>query len=221
MQALDKQQIRVLVVDDHELFRAGVDALFDRDEALQVVAGCDALEDACRLAASERPDVILLDLDFGLEALPGLLEAAPAAAVLVLVAARHQPLQQAAMLGGARGIISKEQPAEMLFKAVKCVHAGELWADRLAIGRLLDGMRAAASESPAPEVRLTQRERDIIRLICEGLDNGRIAAQLNLSPKTVRNHLSAVFDKLGVRDRLGLAIYAFRHGLVCMPQRDA
>lgn len=219
MQTTASQDIRVLIVDEHALFRAGVGALLDGHDGLLLVAGCGSAREACELAAREQPDVILLELDLGLGAqqgldvLPGLLEAAPNAAVLVVTAERDKAMHQAAMLQGASGIVTKDKSPEVLFKATECVHAGEAWFDRSEIGSLLRDARAAANAQPGPAAQLTDRELQIIALICEGLDNRRIAARLHLSTKTVRNHLSAVFHKLGVADRLGLAIFALRQGL--------
>jgi len=219
MKGQKTQPIGVLLVDDKALFRAGLVALFEREADVQIVADCGNIDEARQLADSERPDIILLDLEFGLEALSVLQDAAPNAAVIALVTCLHEPLYEAVMFGGARGMVNKAQSAEILFKAVKCVHAGELWADRLAIGRLVNGIRAIASVSPGSEACLTQREIVIIRLICQGLDSGRISTTLHISPKTVRNHLSSVFQKLGVSSRLDLAIYAFRYELAPLPKR--
>jgi DNA-binding NarL/FixJ family response regulator len=219
MQTTASQDIRVLIVDDHALFRAGVGVLLDRYDGVRVVAECGSVREACELAAREQPDVILLELDLGLgpqqglDALPGLLEAAPDSTVLVVTAERDKAMHQAAMLQGASGIVTKDKPPSVLLKAVECVHAGEAWFDRAEIGSLLRDARAAASAQPGPEAQLTDRELQVIALICEGLDNRRIAARLHLSTKTVRNHLSSVFHKLGVADRLGLAIFALRQGL--------
>jgi two-component system, NarL family, nitrate/nitrite response regulator NarL len=218
------QRVRILVIDDHELFRAGVGKLIDGHSCLKVVADCGSAEEGRALAAREQPQVILLDLDLGqgpehgLEAITRLLEAAPEAAILVVTRKPDKALHEAAMLRGARGVITKDTPPALLLKALERVFAGEVWIDRAAIGKLLASARAAGLVKPGPEAQLTAREREIIALICEGLDNGQIAARLNLSTKTIRNHLSAIFNKLGVKDRLGLAICAFRLGLVCMPR---
>lgn len=219
MQPTASQDIRILIVDDHALFRAGVGAILDGHDGVRVVAECGSAQEACELAAREQPDVILLELDLGrgsrqgLDALPGLLKAAPDTTVLVVTGECDKAIHQAAMLQGASGIVTKDKPPSVLLKAVECVHAGEAWFDRSEIGGLLRDARAAASAQPGPEAQLTDRELQIIGLICEGLDNRCIAARLHLSTKTVRNHLSSVFHKLGVADRLGLAIFALRHGL--------
>lgn len=223
-QATKRQQVRILVIDDHELFRAGVGKLINGHGCLKVVADCGSAEDGCALAAREPPHVILLDLDLGqgpehgLDAIASLLEVAPEAAILVMTREPDKVLHEAAVLRGARGVITKDTPAALLLKALERVFAGEVWIDRAAIGKLLASARAARLAKPGPEAQLTVREREIIALICEGLDNGQIAVRLNLSTKTIRNHLSTIFNKLGVKDRLGLAICAFRLGLVCLPR---
>lgn len=217
------EEVRILVIDDHALFRAGVGKLIDEHGRLQVVADCASVEEGCTLAAGEQPDVILLDLDLGhgpqpgLDAIPRLLEAAPATAILAMTRAADKALHEAALLRGARGVITKDTPAVLLLKAVERLSAGEMWVDRAEIRKLLVSARAAGVAKPGPDTRLTERERQIIELICEGLDNKQIGARLNLSAKTVSNHLSSIFNKLGVSDRLGLAIYAFRRGIVAIP----
>jgi two-component system, NarL family, nitrate/nitrite response regulator NarL len=219
MQTKASRDIRVLIVDGHALFRAGVRALLGDHDGVLVVAECGSAQEACELAASEQPDVILLELDLGLgqqqglDALPRLLEAAPDTSVLIVTGERDKAMHQAAMLQGASGIVTKDKPSKVLLKAIECVHAGEAWFDRSEIGSLLRDARAATNAHPGPAAQLTDRELQIVALICEGLDNRRIATRLHLSTKTVRNHLSSVFQKLGVADRLGLAIFALRQGL--------
>jgi DNA-binding NarL/FixJ family response regulator len=126
---------------------------------------------------------------------------------------------------GARGVVTKDSSAETLLKAVRCVHVGEIWAERADIGQVLTSMRAKSTVIPDEDMQrielLSQRERDIISLVAEGLDNVEIGARLNISEKTVRNHLTSTFDKLCVPDRLGLAVYAFREGLAKLPTRKS
>lgn len=220
-------RIRVLIVDDHPAVRAGLSLLLGSDDGLQVVGECDRIAEACALAGRERPDIILLDIDLGtesgLDGLPLLLEAAPKACIIAVTALRDRETHQTALRRGARGIVTKDKGAAVLIKAVRCVHAGEIWAERSDIGQVVDSIRTAAAENVGEDTRrialLSRREREIIVLVAEGFDNDNIGKRLNISDKTVRNHLSVIFDKLGVPDRLGLAVYAFREGLAQVPPK--
>ncbi len=126
------------------------------------------------------------------------------------------------MLLGAMGLVFKEKAAEVVIRAIERVHAGEVWFDRTLIGNVLTELsRASATKKLDPEAtkitKLTEREREIAALIGEGLKNKQIANRLFISETTVRHHLTSVFDKLGVTDRLELIIYAYRHGLAKPP----
>jgi DNA-binding NarL/FixJ family response regulator len=221
--------IRVLIVDDHAIVRVGLAMLLNGDGGVTVVGDCGGLAEACALAASTQPDVILLDCDLGdedgIEGIPALLEAAPLAAVLLFTAVADKEVHRQALQLGARGVVTKHNSAATLLKAVRRVHAGEIWAERADIGQVLTSLRANNAHIRGEDTQrielLSQRERDIITLVAEGLDNVEIGTRLNISEKTVRNHLTSIFDKLCVPDRLGLAVYAFREGLAKLPTRKS
>jgi two-component system, NarL family, nitrate/nitrite response regulator NarL len=226
-QAPQARKVRILVIDDHELFRAGLIALTAHWDDLEIVGECGTAEQACRLASETQPDVVLLDADLGgaaaegIELIDRLVCVAPEAAVIVFADGAGAPLPEAIMLQGARGVLSKNMPPGLLLRAIERVHAGELWFDRVEMGELLRKARIQPTAMAELASRLTPREHQLIALICDGLGNRQISEQLYISEKTVRNHLSGVFNKLGVSGRLGLAIFAFRHGLVRTPQLDA
>jgi DNA-binding NarL/FixJ family response regulator len=123
---------------------------------------------------------------------------------------------------GAMGIVLKQQAADLLLKAIRKVHAGEVWIDRSMMGSVLDDVRSErqqGSNSEATKIAsLTPREREVVALVSEGLKNKLIGERLYISETTVTHHLSSVFSKLEVSDRLELIIYAFRHGLAKMPK---
>ena len=185
-----------------------------------VVAEAGTAADAVAAAGREKPDVILLDLDLGsdkgLECLPRLKDAAPNARVLILTGLRDNEVHQQAVRLGASGVILKDKAADSLLKAIECIHAGEPWLDRLMTANLLAELsRGVKPKVPDPHQikigSLSGREREVTTLVTEGLHNKEIAERLHISEATVRHHLTSIFSKLGVSDRLGLTIYAFKH----------
>ena len=216
--------IRVLIVDDHAVVRAGLRMLIDQNPEMKVTGLAGNRSEALAAAASEQPNIIILDIvlgdEDGLSFLSELREASPGARVLVLTGLRSPDSQRRAMRAGAMGIVLKEHAAEVLIKAIKKVHQGEVWLDRLMMGSVLEEISEKKQPEPDKEkiATLTEREREVVGLVGEGLKNKQIAARLFISETTVTHHLSSVFSKLEVSDRLELIIYAFRHGLAKMPQ---
>ena len=179
--------------------------------------------EALDAAASTQPDVIILDIvlgdEDGLSFLPELRQVARNARVLVLTGLRSSESQRQAMRAGAMGVVLKDHAAEVLIKAIEKVHSGEVWLDRLMMGRVLQEISEEKQSDPDREKidTLTERERQVVGLVGEGLKNKQIAARLFISETTVTHHLSSVFSKLEVSDRLELVVYAFRHGLAKLP----
>jgi two-component system, NarL family, nitrate/nitrite response regulator NarL len=177
--------------------------------------------------ATAIPDIILLDLDLGdengLDLLPDLIAAVPDARIILLTGLRDPEVQRRAILLGAMGLVSKQKAADTVIRAIEKVYAGEVWLDRAMIASILND-RASTSITPdqnaeAPRIaKLTEREREVIHLIGEGIKNRQIAERMYISEATVRHHLTSVFAKLGVADRFELVIYAFQHGLAKLPQ---
>lgn len=216
------QHIRVLLVDDHKLVRAGVRLLIETHPQLIVVGEAGNYAEAKALAVSEQPNVILLDLDLGdengLDFLPELLTIAPQSRIIVLTGLRDiQILIQAVQLG-AKGVIHKDQAIDMVLQAIEKVHAGETWFDGTIMAKMLTKLSLGKkdksnSQDAANLASLTKRERQIISLVCQGLKNQKIADLLFISEGTVRNHLTVIYEKLGAKDRFGLIILANRLGL--------
>lgn len=223
MSAAISPRIRVLIVDDHAVVRAGLRMLIDQDQDMKVTSLAGNHSEALAAAASDQPNIIILDLvlgdEDGLSLLPKLKGIAPNSRVLVLTGLRSSDSQRKAMRAGAMGIVLKEQAAETLIKAIKKVHHGEVWLDRLTMGSVLKEMTEEKQADPDQNkiATLTEREREVVGLVGEGLKNKQIAAKLFISETTVTHHLSSVFSKLAVSDRLELIIYAFRHGLAKLP----
>lgn len=222
--AMTTRQIRIMIVDDHAVIRAGLRMLLEQDQSMSVVAMVGTRADALRLAASERPDIIILDLmlgdDDGLAFLPELCETSPESRVLVLTGVQNPDSYRGAIRRGAMGIVLKEHAAEVLLKAIKKVSEGQVWIDRSMMGEMIQEFSKSTSADPeqAKIATLTDREREVITLVGEGLKNKSIAQRLFISETTVTHHLSSVFSKLDVSDRLELTIYAFRHGLAKIPK---
>jgi len=218
--------IRVLLVDDHAVVRAGLRMLIESRPGLAVVGEAANGGDALTVAAREQPDLVLLDFDLGpdngLDVLPRILSSTQAR-VILLTGMRDPDIHLRAVRLGAMGVVLKEEAAEVLVKAIDKVHSGEVWLDPTLTARALAGMTGTArAPEPAPEAariaELTEREREVIALLAEGLQNKEVSQRLHITENTVRRHLVATFDKLGVESRLELVIYAFRHGLAKPPR---
>jgi two-component system, NarL family, nitrate/nitrite response regulator NarL len=210
--------IRILLVDDHAVVRSGLRLLIEGGPGMAVVAEASNRADALAAARLEKPDLVLLDLDLGGESglalIPELLDASERTRVLILTGVSDVETQRQAVKLGAAGIVLKTQPAELILKAIGRVHEGEFWLDRVTTASLITEL---VRQKADPETVKTAREREIIALVGEGLKNEQVAERLFLSSKTVRNHLTSIFDKLDVHDRLELTIYAYRHRLARPP----
>ena len=219
--------IRILLVDDHAVVRAGLRLIIQSREGMTIVGEAGNRDDALSLADSEHPDVILLDLDLGgdsgMALIADLIAAAGEARIIILTGLRDPEAHRQAVLLGAMGIVKKEKAAEVLISAIERVHAGEAWLDpSLMAGVLTEMTRSSRGRKTDPEAdkiaALTNREREVIALVGEGIKSKEIAGRLFISETTVRHHLTSIFDKLGVADRVELLIYAYRHGLASPPR---
>lgn len=205
----------LFIIDDHPVLREGIKMLAESAGDVRVVGTSASASGAIDPLARLEPDVLLLDLDLGEEDglawLPRLAQAAPRSAVLILTALRDRARDEEALRAGARGLLLKDAPPDVLLKAIRSVAAGALWFDP----RSLATRPADAPPAPAPAgvPDLTARERDVVGLVAEGLRNEEVGRRLGISEKTVRNHLTAAFQKLGVSGRLELVLLASRHGL--------
>jgi len=214
--------IRMLLVDDHEVIRCGLRMLLESHTGLEVVSETTTLAATVETAEREQPDVILLDLDLGaengLEIIPELRRVAPGARILVLTGVRDHDVHLQAVRLGAVGLVLKEHSTTVLVEAIRHVCAGQAWLDPALVATVVTELsRAHGAEQEDPELAkiktLTDREREVISLICEGLANKTIARRLMISDTTVRHHLTSIFSKLDLESRLELVIYAYRNGL--------
>jgi DNA-binding NarL/FixJ family response regulator len=196
---------------------------------LIVVGTALSRADALALAIEKCPDIIILDLDLGtddgLEFLPELLQATQQRArVIILTGVRDPEAHYRAFSLGACGLVMKEQASEVLLRAIEKVRNGEIWIERSMMTGVLQNLKKPVTASTNPEAAkiatLTEREREVIALICEGLKNQQIADRLFITPGTVRNHLNSIFTKLDVADRLELAVYSYQNGLAKLTPRE-
>ena len=221
---MTQKPISIMIVDDHVVIRSGLRMLIEHDQRMQVVAQAGNRLEALERADSARPDVIILDLvlgdDDGLSFLPELCEASPESRVLVLTGVQNPDAHRRAIRRGAMGIVLKEHAADQLLKAIMKVYEGEVWIERSMMGSMIQEFNKPATVDPEMTKigTLTDREREVIALVGEGLKNKQVGERLFISETTVTHHLSSVFSKLEVSDRLELIIYAFRHGLAKMPK---
>jgi len=214
----DTSNIRILIADDHALFRGGLNALFLSVPDTEVVGEAATGEEAVALAADLQPDVVLMDIQMpgvnGIEATRAVVRGSPHVGVIVVTMFEDDDSVFSAMRAGARGYVLKGADQEEILKVIRAVAAGEAHFGS-EIARLLMGFfsapKSAAPSEAFPE--LTAREREVLDLIAAGLNNQEIARQLYLSPKTVRNHISNIFTKLQVADRAQAIVRAREAGL--------
>lgn len=216
--------IRVFLIDDHASVLWGLERLIQSGRpGMEPVGSATDCDKALELLPAAAPDVIVLDMDLGgdsgLDAIPRLL-ARSRAKILILTGLRDKAMHDKAVLAGARGVVEKEASAETILLAITKVHEGQIWLDRAATGRIFAELsRQNAPKAPDPEQlkigTLTDREREVVAHTATnaGATAKDIAQTLHISDNTLRNHLTSVYGKLGVANRLELFAYAHRHGL--------
>ncbi|MGE5095010.1 MAG: response regulator [Betaproteobacteria bacterium] len=218
------RSIRVMLVDDHQSMLWGLEQLIDGERPRMEVCGqATNAADALAVAARCRPDVVLLDLDLGKDS--GLtiirdLAAIDGTRVLIFTGVRDRDLHDRAVMAGACGIVSKEELAETILKAIMKAHDGELWLDRSAASRIVFALSRRGNQPPGgPQAevmaKLTPRERQIVREIAKDPKSTTavVARRLCISEHTLRNHLTSVYEKLEVANRLELWAFIDKHGL--------
>jgi DNA-binding NarL/FixJ family response regulator len=213
--------IRVLLVDDQPLVRAGLQRILHRRFGFEIVGECDDGQMALAALPDAKPDVVVMDIRMrgmgGVEATRRIRELPDAPPVLVLTTFDDDEVLSGALRAGAAGFALKDAAGEDLIKAVTAVANGEGWLDPAVTSRVLASFRHGASPDRSTHDQvadLTARELDVLRLIGRGATNIEIAAELIVSEGTVKTHIGHIFTKLGLRDRAAAVIYAFDHGLV-------
>jgi len=212
--------LKVLLVDDQELIRAGLRGILRPSHGFEIVGELGDGAGVVEAVAELRPDVVVMDVRMpgvdGVSATATLRREPDSPPVLVLTTFEDDEVLAGALRAGAAGFLLKGVPAEDLQRAVRTVAAGDSWLDPAVTGRVLATYRDGTTPAgPGPEVDvLTPREREVLALIGAGLSNGEIADHLVLGEGTVKTHVGHVFAKLGLRDRAAAVVFAFDHGLV-------
>ncbi|MGC9398429.1 MAG: response regulator [Anaerolineae bacterium] len=219
MQERERQAITVVIVDDHPVVREGLCAVLETAADVTVAATGSDGTDALRLVTRHRPDVLVLDVNLpdlsGVEVTRRLRAEANGPAVLILTVHDDRQTVFDLLESGADGYVLKDEAPEMLVKAVRAAARGESWLSPAVASQLVHRVarREPASSDPLP-VPLTPREMEVLCLLAQGLDNAAIAERLVVTKRTIQNHVSTIYGKLGVDSRTQAALYAIRRGLV-------
>ena len=214
-------KIKVVIVDDHTLFREGIKKILALEKDIEIVGEAFDGEEVISVLNRCEPDIMLLDVKMervnGLQVLPRIVEQFPVLKVIILTAQVSSAESVKAIRDGARGIILKHAASEFLIKGIRKVAEGELWADSSTMTQVVDSLSRKYRVDRSPEKgrkELSDREIEVVTLVASGHRNKEIANKLFISEQTVKTHLSNIFQKLEVNDRLELALYAMRNGLV-------
>lgn len=220
MPNLEREAIRVVVVDDHDLFRVGLASMLSSYPDIAVVGQASGGVMGVRLADELRPDVVLMDLRMpdldGHEAMREILAHRPLTRVLAFTVLAGDADVDAAVQAGACGFLAKDAPIEEVVAAVRASARGAAWLSPRAAELVLGRLRRAEidpSSNHGPLEPLSPREVDVLRLLARGMENATIARTLEISPRTAKNHVSSILRKLGLPSRIQAGIYAVRHGL--------
>jgi DNA-binding NarL/FixJ family response regulator len=217
--------IRILIADDHELFRQGLRRLCEERSGFDVIGEAENGQEAVELARRLKPDVVLMDIQMpvmdGVQATRLITENDPAVKVIILTAYRQDNYVFDAIKAGARGYLLKHTRLADLLEGVRVVHRGEALINARMAARVLDEFRRLSQPAEARKMEeLTQGEMDVLLLVARGADNKAIAERLALSEKTISNRLSNIYDKLQVNNRTQAALHALRRGWVRLDQGE-
>jgi DNA-binding NarL/FixJ family response regulator len=216
----DLESVRVLLVDDHDLFRTGLRNLLE-EQGVHVIGEAAAGDEALRGVRELAPDVVVMDLNMpgmtGVEATRQIAGIAPLTRVLVLTISDQDGDVMDAILAGACGYLLKDASIQELMRGIRSAAMGESLISPHIASKVLQRLRASSAQPEIAEIirtELSEREIDVLKLIANGKDNAQIAAELHISPKTVKNHISNILMKLQIDNRIQAAVYAVRSGIV-------
>ena len=214
-----KQAIRILVADDHAIFRDGLRKLLEGADDVQIVGEASNGVECTKMLGKLKPDILLLDLRMPEKDGLGVLEEVnfdtTQTRVIVLTAAEDDRDVVRAMRLGARGVVLKQSASDLLLKSIRKVSEGEIWLDNRMTAEVIDAFKKSSESGQRREKPLlSDREKEIVQLVAQGFRNREVGEKLFISEQTVKNHLHNIFDKLGVSDRLELALYAIHHRLI-------
>ncbi len=220
---MDNTPVRIVILDNHALVRAGMRLIIERHPGMEVIGEAGNLIDGEEIISSQKPDIILFELNLteqtSSEVILRIIKASDTSRLILVTGTSNSSINQQAVENGVMGVVFKTQSPETLIKAIEKVNAGEVWLERSMIANVLSRLsrnskpiKISSEENNIDE--LSEREKEIVRLIGQGFKNKKISSQLCISETTVRHHLTSIYSKLGVTDRLELLVYAHRHGLV-------
>jgi two-component system, NarL family, nitrate/nitrite response regulator NarL len=214
-----KPPVRILVADDHAIFRDGLRRLLEGSDDVSIVGEASNGNECIKMLAKLKPDILLLDLRMpekdGLGVLEEINFDSMTTRVIVLTAAEDDRDVVRAMRLGARGVVLKQSASDLLLKSIRKVADGEIWLDNRMTAEVIDAFKKSSEAGQRREKPLlSDREKEIVQLVAQGFRNREIGEKLFISEQTVKNHLHNIFDKLGVSDRLELALYAIHHRLI-------
>jgi len=211
------EPVRILVVDGYGMVREALVMLLSSCLKNAVIFEASNRGEAIAAATAQKPDIVLIDPDFcgdrDCRCLSEMIAASPNSRLIALTGIRDSVFHEEIFSHGCRGLVLKSQPSEMLLKAIVKVYMGEAWINRIMTVRLLEKLSSPGQMKTSGFSMLTPRELEIVRMISRGMSNGKIAESLFISEKTVRNHVGKIFAKLGLSDRIQLALLAVEQGL--------
>ena len=214
MNTSSSSRIRVLVVDDHAMVRRGLAVFLMVFDDLELTGEATGGKEAVKLCAELQPDVVLMDMLMpdmdGAAAIKLIRKQSPSIQVIALTSFKEEVIVQSALQAGAIGYLLKDVTADELARAIRAAHAGRATLSPEAAQVLVE----AASQPPSPGIDLTERERDVLALVIEGLNNTQIAGRLIISPSTVKSHVSNILAKLGVASRTEAVTLALRNKII-------
>ncbi len=214
-------KVRIVIAEDHELFRKGLHLILQKDESIEIVGEAATVLHAIDVINKLKPDVVLLNTTLpetgGIEVIPPIRQETPKTKAIMLAAAMNETAIFKALKAGAKGYLSRNASVSNLIKAVKAVHEGDMWIERKLMAKFFEGEAILHSQREelggVTNQELTPREQEILRYLAYGLTNKEIAQALFISEKTVKSHLNSIFKKLNVTRRLQAILYAIRQGL--------
>lgn len=225
---MTNSEIRILLVGDYSIFRVALRMLIESEKGLKVIGEVSDLRETDDLIQKEKPDLILVDLpersDINIDLYSLLHQSAEKPPILMLASFDDVDVYQKCLRLGINGLVLKEKNADVLFKAIEKVCSGEFWFDRAIMGQTIKQLvdeKQFLHENPKANVTniLTEREKQVVDLVCKGLKNKAIAEKLFITETTVRHHLTSIFNKFEITSRLELVLYAFKNNLVKSPAR--
>lgn len=225
-----QKPVSVLLIQNQECVRFGLRLLIESKPQVEVIGEASNYSQALSVISQSPPDVIFLDHEHGgdcsIDTIPDLLFASKGSRVLVFTGEWNPEAHYRAFGLGAMGLVFKTDAPDVLIKAIEKVHNGEAWIESVTMARILREMwqgKVRSGENVQPKFgkrnvhRLTEREREVVALIGERLQNKQIADRLFVCEATVRHHLTSIYDKLNIKNRIELALYAYQHGLAKQP----